>query len=83
MYSEKKLFSVLDKHAKIFVPYTAEGEYQLDFRTKDNDKPKGVATIYHPSQLKNHNKIRKLEKVGYNIFRIDELTKLHSIATRN
>jgi len=56
------------------VPYTAECEDQLDFRTKDKDKPLGVATIYHPTHVKNHNKIRKFEKVDYKFCKIGELT---------
>ena len=40
MYPEKKTIdSILDKNAKIFVPYTTECEYQLDFRSTDEDKP--------------------------------------------
>ena len=35
MYPEKIINSILDKHLKIFVPYTAESECQLDFRSKD------------------------------------------------
>ena len=57
MYPEKIICSILDKRAKKFVPYTAELECQLDFRTKDKDKPLGVATIYHATQVKNHNKL--------------------------
>ena len=49
----KRNNSVLDKHAKIFVPYTAESEYQIDFRSKNKDKPWGLATYYHPTQFKN------------------------------
>ena len=33
MYPEKIIGSILDKQAKIFEPYTAECEYQLDFRS--------------------------------------------------
>ena len=33
----------------MFVPYTAKCENQLDLRSKDKDKPLGVATIYHPT----------------------------------
>ena len=73
MYSEK-IISILDKHAKIFVPYTTECEYQLDFRNKDKDKPLCVATIYHPSQVMNHNQIEKLKKDGYIFYKIDKLT---------
>ena len=74
MYPEKKLSTVLDKHAKIFACYTAECEYQLDFRTKDKDKPINVATKYHPTQVKNHNKNRELERNGYKVYKIDNLT---------
>ena len=68
-----KKSSILDKHAKMFVTYTADCEYELDFRTKDKDKPFGVATIYHPTQVKNHNEIRNFENDGYNFYKIDKL----------
>ena len=58
MYPEKKINSTLNKHAKIFVPYTAECEYQLEFRAKDKDKPLGIATIYHPTRVKILKKIK-------------------------
>ena len=64
MYPQKINDSVLDKQVKAFVPHTAECEYQLDFRTKDKDKPLRLATIYRPTQEKNHNRNRKLEKEG-------------------
>ena len=57
-----------------FMRYKAECEYQLDFRTKDKDKPLVVATIYHPSQHMNSNKIIKFEKDGYRRYKIDKLT---------
>ena len=66
--------SILDKHVKIFVPYTVECEYQLDFRTKDKDKPLGVATINHPTQVRNYNQIRKRENDGSKLYKIDKLT---------
>ena len=74
MYPEKIFSSILDKHAKQFVPYTAECEYQLDYRNEDKDKPWGVATIYHPTQVKNHKQIKKLENDGFKFHKIDKLT---------
>ena len=62
MYPQKINDSVLDKQAKAFVLHTAECEYQLDFRTKDENKPLRVATIHRPTQDKNQKVIRKLEK---------------------
>ena len=56
--------SFLGKNAKFLVPYTNECEYQVDFRTKVEDKPLGVATVYHPTQVKNHDKTLKIEKLG-------------------
>ena len=56
MHPEKIISSILDKQAKIFVPFTVECEYQSDIRNKDKDKPLLVATIYHATQVKNHNK---------------------------
>ena len=52
MYPEKIIHSMIDEHVKKFVPYS--GEYQLDYRSKDKDKPWGVVTIYHPCIIKNH-----------------------------
>ena len=74
MYPQKIFDSILDEYSKVFVRYTAECEYQLDFRSKDKDKPLGVATINHPTQVRNRNKIRKLEKDGYKFYKIDKLT---------
>ena len=42
---KKTIDSILDKDAKVFVPYTLECEHQLDFRSTDEDKPCGVATV--------------------------------------
>ena len=39
---------MIDEHGKKFVPYSGECEYQTNCRSKDKDKPWGVATIYHP-----------------------------------
>ena len=37
MHPEKINHCSLDKHAKLFVPYSAECENQLDFRSKEKD----------------------------------------------
>ena len=74
MYPEKIIDSILNEHVKKFVPYSGECEYQLDYRSKDKDKPLGVATIYLPPQIKNHKKIKELEKDGYKFHKIDKLT---------
>ena len=39
MDPQKQIHSLLDKHVKIFLPYTGECKYQQDFRTKEKDKP--------------------------------------------
>ena len=54
MYPEKIIHSIPDEHVKKFVPSTGECDYQLDYRSKDKDKPWGIATIYHPPLNKNH-----------------------------
>ena len=59
--------SVIDVHVKKFVPYSGECEYQLDYRSKDKVKPWGVATFYHPLLIKNHKKMKDLEKNGHKI----------------
>ena len=83
MYPEKIFNSTLDEHAIFFVPYTAESEYQLLFRTQDKYKPLGVATINHTSHVKNHDKIRELENDGYIFFKIDKLTISTYISIKN
>ena len=65
-YPEKLVISISDKHAKIFILYTAECEYQLEFRAKYKDKPLDVATIYHPIQVKNLRKLKNLRKMDIN-----------------
>ena len=70
-YPEKIINSIFENHRKMFVPYSAECEYQLDFRV--NYKPVGVAFIYHPTQVKNLNKIKEFEKDGYIFYKIDNL----------
>ena len=47
---------MIDQHVKNFVPFSGECEYQLDCRSKDKDKPLAVATINHPTLIKNHKK---------------------------
>ena len=74
MYHKKIIASILDKHAKNDVPYTAESEYELEFRSKDKKKPWGVATIYHPTQNEKHNKIQKIQEDGYKFYENDKLT---------
>ena len=63
MYPKKIITPILYKHAKMFVPYTSDCEYRLDFRCKD--KLWGVATIYLNPLIKNHKKIKEVEKDGY------------------
>ena len=74
MYPEKIIHSMINDHVKKFVPYTGECEYQLDYRSKNKDKPLGVATIYHPPLIKNLKKSKEVEKVGYKFYKIDKLT---------
>ena len=54
MYPQQIIDFILDKHRKMIVLYSAESEYQIKIRAKDKDKPLGIATIYHPTQFKNH-----------------------------
>ena len=37
----------------MFVPYSADCEYRLEFRAESKDKPLGIATIYDPNQIEN------------------------------
>ena len=70
MYTQKTIESILDQHAKIFVPYTTEYENQLDFRSKDKDKPLGVATIYHPTQVENLEKFKIMKRKDINCMKL-------------
>ena len=54
-YPQKLLINSSGKHIKMFRPYTAECQNDLEVRCKN--QPCGVATIYHPIQLKNYGKI--------------------------
>ena len=66
---QKIITSILKEHVKIFVPFSGEGEHQFDFRSKDKDIPWGIATTYHPPQVRNHDK--KSEKDGYKNNKLD------------
>ena len=69
----KKLISLfLYKHAQMFVPYTSECEYRLDYRCKD--KPWGVASICLDPLMTSNKKIKELEKDGFKFRKIDKLT---------
>ena len=72
MNPKKLITDILYKHAKMFVPYTSDCEYQLDYRTKG--KPYGVAIIYLDPLIKPNKKIRELEKDDYKFHKIDKLT---------
>ena len=74
MFPEKLIDSISNKHAEIFVHYTAECEDQLNFRTKAKEKPLFVATIYHLTQQKNLKRTVKPEKDGYGFSKIDKVT---------
>ena len=82
MHPEKLIISIINEHVKKIVPYSGECEYQLDYRSKDKDKPLGVATVYLPPQIKNHKKIKELEKDGYIFHKIDELTLITYISIK-
>ena len=70
LYPQKIINSVLYEHRKVFLPYSAECEYELGFRAKD--KPLGLATIFYPPQVKSHNKIKQVEKNGYEFYKTDK-----------
>ena len=74
MYPENVINFSSEKHAKTFVPYTAECENQLHFRTKVEDKPIDVATIIDPFEVKKHTKIQKVEEDGYKFYKIDKIS---------
>ena len=76
MYPEKKFCSRISEHVKKFVPYRGECEYQLDYRSKGKDEPRGVATFHHPPLIKNHEKNKKSEKDGYKCYKINKLKSI-------
>ena len=72
MYPEKLIRTIILKHFEKFVCFVGESEYELVFR---NDKiNERNFTIYLPPQVKNHRKIKELEKDGYKFYKIDVLT---------
>ena len=52
MYAQKKSNFNLDENRNLFLPYSAECKYQLKFRATDT--PLGIATFFHPTQVRNH-----------------------------
>ena len=62
MYPEKIVHCILEEHVRKLLPYNGECEYQLEYRSKDKDRPWGVATIYHPPLTKNHKKNQRIGK---------------------
>ena len=68
-YPRKIIDSILDKHAKNFVLYTAVYDYQSELWTKDKDKPLGGATIYHPTQVKKK-KLKNLREMVINSIKL-------------
>ena len=77
VYPKKLITDILYKHVNMFVPYTSECEYQLDYRAID--KPYGFAIIYIDPLIKPNKKIKELEKDKYKFQKSDKLT----IATYN
>ena len=60
MYPKNIITSILYKHMQIFIPYTSECIYQLDYRCKG--KPWGIATIYLDPLIKTHKKNQRIRK---------------------
>ena len=60
MYPKKIITLFLYEHTQMFVPYTSECEYRLDYRC--NDKPYGVATIYIDPLIKPNKKNQRIRK---------------------
>ena len=74
MYPEKRFHSILEEHVKKFVPYSGKCEDRLHYRSKDKDKPWGVATIFLDPLVKNLKKINEIEKDRFKSRIIDKLT---------
>ena len=85
MYPEKIFHSILEEPVKMFVPYSGECEYRLDYRNIDKNKPWGVATFYLDPLIRNHKEIKKMEKDGYMFHKHDKVTLVtyNSIKTFN
>ena len=65
MYPEKLIRTFLLKHQEKFVRYTAESEYEIVLKNKqDNKLWENNFSIYLPPQDKNHRKIKELEYNG-------------------
>ena len=82
MYPEKIFRSMIDEHVKKFVPYSGECEKKLDYRNIDKNQPCGVATIYLPPEIKNHKKIKELEKDGYKFHKHDKIRLITYISIK-
>ena len=65
MYPEKIVHSILNEHDKnvVLIVVKVNINYQLGYRSKNKDKPWGIATIYHPLLIKNLRKIKDLKKL--------------------
>ena len=57
---ENYLVFVSDKRDRMFTPYTAESQYDLEFKCKD--QPCGVATFLSLDPIRVYRKIRFFEK---------------------
>ena len=72
MYPKNIITSIVYKFMQIFIPYTSECIYELDYRCPD--KAWVIATICLDPLIKTHKKIKDLEKDGYKFHKIDKLT---------
>ena len=75
MYPEKLIRTILLKHLENFVRCASECEYEIVLRNeKDNKIWEDNYSIYLPTQVKDHKKIKELEYNNYKFHKIDVLT---------
>ena len=74
-YPEKIIRTILLKHQGKFVRYTAECEYEIVLKNKQENKIwENIFSIYLPPQVKNHKKMKELEHNNYKFYKIEILT---------
>ena len=75
MYPKKLIRTILFKHQEKFVRYTADCEYEIVLKSKQDNKIwENNFSIYLPPQVKNQKKIKELEYNTYKFHKIDILT---------
>ena len=69
---KKVIRSIAEEHAEMFMPHTAECQYDLEYVCEGS--PTETSTIYLPMLFKNYNLIRLFAVNGYKFSKISKLT---------